>query len=229
MKFKNILVITYGRSGSTLLQGLLNVIDGCVIRGENHDFCYGLFRAWQSLCSTHQKGQADLQLKQERYRPTSTTSPWFGAHLWNKEHFLQDAHHLLMHQLYPDCATLPTCTGFKEIRYHQSLLSDEERCAYLDFLAQLLPQTAFIVLTRDLQQLSQSAWWKDQSQASVVATLQPFEATLKQHFAERQDVFWLTYQDMVERTPRLPALFEFLGAEWQTDKIAAVLSKPHSY
>lgn len=37
-RFGSILVITYGRSGSTLLQGILNSIDGILIRGENHNF-----------------------------------------------------------------------------------------------------------------------------------------------------------------------------------------------
>jgi hypothetical protein len=36
-RFPNIFVVTYGRSGSTLLQGVLNGIPGFLIRGENKD------------------------------------------------------------------------------------------------------------------------------------------------------------------------------------------------
>ncbi|UCV16550.1 hypothetical protein [Quatrionicoccus australiensis] len=52
MKFKSILVVTYGRSGSTLLQGVLNTLPNVLIRGENHDFCWGLYLAWKSLIQT---------------------------------------------------------------------------------------------------------------------------------------------------------------------------------
>lgn len=39
MKFNHILIITYGRSGSTLLMSLLNTVDGVLIAGENYNLC----------------------------------------------------------------------------------------------------------------------------------------------------------------------------------------------
>ena len=53
MNYQHVLIITYGRSGSTLLQGLLNSIDGCIVRGENYDACKGLFRTYQAVSYTH--------------------------------------------------------------------------------------------------------------------------------------------------------------------------------
>ena len=49
MKFDSVLIVTYGRSGSTLLQGILNSIEGCLIRGENDNFCFALYQAHQSI------------------------------------------------------------------------------------------------------------------------------------------------------------------------------------
>ena len=44
-------VVTYGRSGSTLVQGLLNAMPGVLVRGENNLFVLPLFRSWDALAS----------------------------------------------------------------------------------------------------------------------------------------------------------------------------------
>jgi hypothetical protein len=38
IKYGSILIVTYGRSSSTLLQGVLNTIDGVRVTGENFEF-----------------------------------------------------------------------------------------------------------------------------------------------------------------------------------------------
>ena len=43
-RFRTVNIVTYGRSGSTLLMGLLNAIDGYRIRGENFN-CFEELRA----------------------------------------------------------------------------------------------------------------------------------------------------------------------------------------
>jgi hypothetical protein len=47
--FRLSFVVTYGRSGSTLLQGLLNSIPRYCIRGENYNAMFYMFRAYQQL------------------------------------------------------------------------------------------------------------------------------------------------------------------------------------
>lgn len=42
---RNIFIVTYGRSGSTLLQNLLMTIPGCIIRGENHNAMESIWNA----------------------------------------------------------------------------------------------------------------------------------------------------------------------------------------
>jgi len=69
MNFPSVLIITYDRSGSTLLQGILNSIDGCLIRGENNGFCLHLFLAQQHP---------------ERH----SNGVWYGAGLFNQTAFL---------------------------------------------------------------------------------------------------------------------------------------------
>ncbi len=51
-------VMTYGRSGSTLVSGLLNAVPGYLVRGENRNALLHLFRYHQSLATEKAKGPA---------------------------------------------------------------------------------------------------------------------------------------------------------------------------
>ena len=70
LNFRHLFVITYGRSGSTLLQGLLNSIDGMLIRGENNNVVVNLFQAHAALSLTKKKFIKDTR---------APTAAWFGA------------------------------------------------------------------------------------------------------------------------------------------------------
>ena len=56
LNFDVILIITYGRSGSTLLQGILNSISGVLVRGENANMCYHVFYAYQAILEAKKFG-----------------------------------------------------------------------------------------------------------------------------------------------------------------------------
>lgn len=67
---RNIFIVTYGRSGSTLLQSLLNTIPGCQIRGENHN----AFESLWASCLRAQKTKAGWG---SNARPPN--HPWHGS------------------------------------------------------------------------------------------------------------------------------------------------------
>ena len=81
MHFGSILIVTYGGSGSTLLQGVLNSLPNVVVRGENCDFCWGLYQAWKALCLAKQNWGND--------ESSSATHAWFGAARLDPDRFLQ--------------------------------------------------------------------------------------------------------------------------------------------
>jgi len=225
--FASILVITYGRSGSTLLQGLLNSIDDCIIRGENNNLCYGLFLAYKSLLRTKEEfGSSD--------EPLPPASPWYGAGELDSERYIRDARALLRHQLvaaYPK-SSAPRYFGFKEIRYLPEEIggyADGNLEDYLNFLAKVFPRPAFIVLTRDHAQVANSAWWKTMDPLQVTRSLREFDRAMASFSKGKRWVFQLTYDDMVKRTLRLRELFEFLGAPYDAERVEKVLSIPHSY
>lgn len=221
MNFQSVLVITYGRSGSTLLQGLLNSIEGCVVRGENYNMCHGLFLAYRALQETKAQpsNKAEYSL--------SVTHPWFGAAWLDEQRFLQDARELVFHQLMPENAgAFPQCIGFKEIRYFPA---NNNLHAYLNFLSKLFPNPAFIFLTRDHDQVLQSAWWKNEETVKAKKELEQFEAAVSAYGKEKNFVFRIDYQDMTNRTHRLKELFDFLGAPYIEEKVDQVLAVKHSY
>ncbi len=65
-----VFVVTYGRSGSTLLTGILNSIPGFLIRGENRDAVHHLFLFHQTLATEKARGPQD--------KVRQRTHPFFG-------------------------------------------------------------------------------------------------------------------------------------------------------
>lgn len=210
MRFDSIIVVTYGRSGSTLLQGVLNSIPGVLVRGENTNFCFGLFQAYKRLRETHA-----TYGKGARH----PTHPWFGASELDLNRFLADSWSLVQGQL-----GVAPVLGFKEIRYFEV----PDLNGYLDFLTQLFPAPAFIFLTRDLDNVCQSGWWKDQPKDAVTQRLRKFESAILTYSSGRNDFFHISYEQMVERQDSLRNLFEFLGAPYDEAAIERVLSQTHS-
>lgn len=225
MNFSSILVVTYGRSGSTLLQGILNAIDGCVVRGENYNLCYGLFSAYKSLL----RSKTEFGLDEGSKTPTS---PWYGAWLFDEQRFIEDARQLLFRQLLGD-EPMPPCIGFKEIRYadvnNKGDSGDAELQAYLDFLGLLFPKPAFIFLTRPHAQVMKSAWWQYKEGRQVERQLSKFEACNRRYGEGKDNVFTIDFTDIVSRSQRLQDLFAFLGAQYDAAVLETVLSTEHSY
>jgi tetratricopeptide (TPR) repeat protein len=218
LNFQHIFIITYGRSGSTLLQGILNTIEGVVVRGENGNVFYDLFRL-------HKKFGEYKENKKSAVLPNQ---PWFGIGFPDDKrligHYQNIAKTILATETYENADKL--CFGFKEIRYDE-VNNDLE--PYLAFLKQLFPNPAFIFLTRNLEDVSKSAWWKDQDQKMVKEKLSNLELQFSNYAGKYDNCFEITYHDIVTIGKRLKELFAFLGAEFQPEIIQSVLKIPHSY
>lgn len=218
LKFQHIFIITYGRSGSTLLQGILNTIEGVVMRGENGNVFYDLF-------GLHKKF---VEYK-EKYKPAVLPNqPWFGIGFADEKrligHYQNMAKTILATEMYENAEKL--CFGFKEIRYDE-INNDLE--PFLGFLKQLFPNPAFIFLTRNLEDVSKSAWWKDQDQKMVMERFSNLELQFNNYAGTHDNCFEITYQDIVTIGQRLKELFAFLGADFQPEIIESALKTPHSF
>lgn len=234
MNFKSAIVVTYGRSGSTLLMGVLNGIEGMLIRGENDSFFYHLYGAYQSLLKTASFAPKD-----------SPTHPWFGCSTIDRTKVLEQMAAIARTMILSDREGDGTiqCYGFKEIRYLSLLKADaidgqKAFGDYLNFLSSIFPDCCFIFNYRNeeevLNSLSASFWnGKDQLNRKVDIHRRKVQLLRKlfQHFQRQhgQQCYQISYGDVVTKGERLKGLFDFLGAHYDETAIAAALGVQHSY
>ncbi|MEH6604169.1 MAG: sulfotransferase [Pseudomonadales bacterium] len=217
MNYKSVLVITYGRSGSTLLQGLLNAISGVVVRGENHNMFYDLY------C-------ADRKIGKMPRNPSNSmpSDPWFGSHFYQHDYYRNMVRTFARETLLAGVKDRENirCFGFKEIRYvhHQ-----EDFLDYLAFLKTIFPAPALIFNTRNLDQVCKSGWWASENEEDVREKLLSLEAKFDAYLGAHSDAFKITYDDVISANQNLENLYRFLGAEYDIGVIKQVLAQPHSY
>lgn len=218
LRFKHILVITYGRSGSTLLQGVLNSIDNVVLRGENGNIFYDLFKAYQKL----------IDLKTARSQAVEPRRPWYGICLIDEDELMARFRDLAKAILLPDQRDdSPELTyGFKEIRYDEV---GDDLFAYLDFLTQLFPNTALVFNTRKIEDVAASGWWKDRDKAQVIEQLRSLEDQFRSYAGGKDYCYFIEYEDVIRQGIQLQNLFQFLGGEYRPLAVREVLNTPHSY
>ena len=153
----HVFVMTYCRSGSTLLMGILNSIPGWLLRGENR-------HAMRHLYEFHRSGLAE-KARVDPARASQPTHPWFGIEAFPEDVSLAHIRALAEATLLrpePDTRV----TGYKEIRWYDADLPD-----YVDFLRQVFPGARFVVNTRRLEDVAASNYWthKDDPLAQVTA------------------------------------------------------------
>lgn len=216
MKFRFVLVVTYGRTGSTLLMGVLNSTKGISVRGENYDLCGGLFQSYKALVSTAKHRGA-----------SGGTKPFYGANLVDFEQFFLDARTLVANQLFGPVEGGRGVWGFKEIRY---LNYGDSLGEYLDFLSRLFPEAAFVFLTRNSADVSNSAFWKTSNRDIVINKIGLFEEVARRWSARRDDCYWIAYEDLVGRAEfSIKGLFEFLHVPYDAARVRETLETEHSY
>ena len=208
-------IVTYGRSGSTLLQGILSSSPGWLIRGENGD-------AMRSLYEFHRDCIAG-RAQRTAAAAGDVTDAWFGMEDFPTAASLRHIRALALSTiLRPESDT--RVVGFKEIRWwhHDDLIE------YADFLRQVFPGARFVVNTRRLEDVAKSKWWADLD--DPIATLTEYEKrilALRDHLGD--DAFHVRYDDHVADPRTLAPLFEWLGETYDDARVREVLARPHSY
>jgi hypothetical protein len=198
-----VFVMTYGRSGSTLLQGILNSTPGVMIRGENRGITYRLFEYHQSAV----KDAAWIGDVGRR-----KVNPFFGIRDYPVELALTRFRELILDTLLrPKPAT--TMVGFKEIRWYQDGLAD-----YVQFLREAFPGARFIVNTRRLEDVAKSSWMANRE--DPLGDLQVIEKRILDVAAGLGPAaFHVRYDEYVEDPTRLRGLFDWLGLEFDEARV----------
>lgn len=212
-----VFVVTYGRSGSTLIQALLNALPATCVRGENDGALTHLARAWAAL----ERPEPARSLR-TLGRVSGPTHPWYGAEgvdtaAWGRA--LAAA--FTAHVLRPPPGTRRA--GFKEIRWHADPATFD---LTLDFARAFFPGARFVFNSRDHEAVARSGWWARQDPARVAETLARAEA-LQAGWAARHPGLCcqLSYDAYVADPGALRPLFDLLGERWDEGLVRAVLAR----
>jgi hypothetical protein len=206
-------VVTYGRSGSTLLMGVLNSIPGYLVRGENWDALHHLFRFHRTL----EEGSRRWEPARLRQR----THPFYGAGDFPVRKSLDGTRALVLDTvLRPKADT--RVTGFKEIRWYHDDVEE-----YVAWLREVFPGARFVVNTRAHDEVLRSGWWAKHPESA--AALPATEARiLALADALGPAAYRVHYNDYVADPATLRGLFDWLGEPFDEASVRAVLDTRHS-
>lgn len=208
--FTPVFVVTYGRSGSTLLQGLLNALPRTVVRGENGFFVIDLFRATRratSFATTHSK-----------HGIRNVTSAFYGLYTVRSQAFVLGTRRMMVPMLLGEHRRADVDRlGFKEVLWHE--IAPEETEAFFDWFDRVFPGARYILHTRDRDALPASGFWRHQDVESVFAKVDRVEQV--QDFLRRtrpDRVLDTSYERLVAddatRDEELRSLATFVVGSW---------------
>ncbi len=207
-----VFVMTYGRSGSTLVQGLLNAIPGYLIRGENSAALNHLHGFHKTMLAESQRGNLVNRRK--------VTHPFYGIPDFPPESSLRDTRRLVLDTvLRPEPET--RVTGYKEIRWYQDDLADF--CAWLRLV---FPGARFVVNTRNQADVLRSKWWAKKDNTAYLAGIE--ERILSVAAGLGDAAYRVHYDDYVADPTVLRGLYAWLGEEFDLASVRTTLGTRHS-
>lgn len=205
----HLFVVTYGRSGSTLLMGVLNTVPGYLIRGENHNALLHLFRFHQAMATG------------SRRRLSRPTGPFFGISGFPAQRSLRQIQRLATDTvLRPEPDT--RVTGFKEIRWYHADLEE-----YVAWLREVFPGARFLVNTRNHAAVLKSKWWaegddKSEHLADIERRILALAASLG------EAAYRVHYDDYIADPGVLRGMFEWLGEPFDEATVRKTMAVRHS-
>ncbi|SNT34738.1 sulfotransferase [Tropicimonas sediminicola] len=213
---KHVFIITYGRTGSTALMKALNSIKGACLRGENG----GLLRP---IAEAFMISQRSRRRHGEASGPVS--HPWYGAGEMRPHRFGTNLAQAFTRDVLapPDGTRL---TGFKEIRYTADGLTDQAFRGILRFMLTQFEDSRVIFLTRNPDEVADSAWWQTRDRDIVIDVL---EATIERFRHAHEDfpeqTFLLDHASFNSDPEGLRPLLQWLGEEIPPEALAAALAE----
>jgi hypothetical protein len=216
-RYRYVFVVTYGRSGSTLVQGLLNTIPRTLVRGENNFYVLHLFRAMsavQAFRRTHLK-----------HNPRVTHSAFYGLHEITPESFVDHTRGLVTGHLLGDVAPdAVDMLGFKEVLWHR--VRPSETKAFFGFLDRAFPGCRYVLNEREQERVVGSGFWQSQDKDEVLKAIRRVEEIqgfLRETRPGRTlDLRYelLTSEDQAVSDAQLRALAEFVHSSCDDDLLA---------
>ena len=217
-----IFVASMGRSGSTLLQRVLNVHPQITIWGEHGGFLSGMLQSYKvvSLPDTVKNLEVGYAARDQvigELADKSSFTPWVSPFTSAE---LEDRIQETIRGLFTAGLDPSVRWGFKEIRYDKQELVT---------LMEMFPQAHLVVLARDLPGFAQSRFFafgntdfdfdSEDGRKAISERLTKMSrnwirryqamVNVQERYADRTSL--VAYRDLVPGSPRPTALFEELG------------------
>ncbi len=202
-----VFVVTYGRSGSTLLQGMLNTLPRTLVRGENGLFVRQLFQAARTA--------EEFREKYHGPRSRRTSSAFYGVNHLTAQRFARSANRLVTSTLLgPESASAYDRIGFKEVSWHQ--VEPEETEPFFAWFDAVFPGAKYVLNTREPEHVVGSGFWQRQGNdaaMAAIARVQEIQSHLRESRPERvHDTRYevVTGEDRAASDAALRGLAEFV-------------------
>lgn len=213
-----VFVVTYGRSGSTVVQSVLQSIDGYCIRGENNNILLPLFEAYEQSVRGGENVPAE---------PMATNHPWFGFDAVQPARFAAGLRDVFLREII-QAPQNARAIGFKEIRFHQA--GEDKFEPYLDFIRETFAPAKFVFNMRDWHSVSQSGWWATMKPDVVRAKVEMCDRLYKSYAAKYPaQCFLMQYEDYANNPAAFAPLYDFLGEAFDLAAVKEVTGRhlPH--
>ncbi|MEC7764917.1 MAG: sulfotransferase [Pseudomonadota bacterium] len=207
-----VFIVTYGRSGSTLLQALLNTAPGVHLGGETFDTLGALHDATARATRAHTRW-GDT--------PRSADHPWHGAQNIDERGLERDlAFAYVTRVVNPPLDAM--WVGTKEMRYPQRV---EVLPQMVEMILRAFPNPIIVFNSRDAGDVAQSRWWAERPEDEVRDLIARMDATFAEIARTHPDrCFHLHHEDTTSNPDSLRPVFDAMGAEFDVAAIARVLS-----
>ena len=212
-----IVLMAVGRSGSTLLQGVLNAMPGCLVRGENGGVMLALAQAHEALCFAGNHSSSF----------TTAADSWFGCEELDADRLLANCARVVIEQLLGSRRDEDfVAIGFKEIRWLQRHLGATSLWSYLRFIDAAFADVRFVLLTRAIDELLASGWWPVLTTPATRCEIEQFYVSARSAPVRR--LFEIDYSDLHEHSDAVRRLADFVGSRY-TPETDQVFARRHSY
>jgi hypothetical protein len=210
--YRYVFIVTYARSGSTVLQKILGSIDGFYVAGENGGALFGLFQSYQA---------ARTAVLEQGDEPRSDVGdPWRGVDRIDPERYGRALAAVFVNEIVqpPPSARV---IGFKEVRYFDCLDVLDE---LLEFMQRQFEPSLIVFNRRNASAVAQSAWWRNYSTVELIAEIERFDRLMTAYVARHSaDALIVDYDAYCRDVNALRPLFERLGEQFDPTRVRAVL------